>query len=57
MQILFMNLLKENIKISRQNNNDAPQTYIFSIKRYRLLPYTFSETYMTKGINPLSTVF
>lgn len=37
MQILFMNLSKENIKVSRQNNNDAPQTYIFYIKTYRFL--------------------
>ena len=56
-RFFFMNLLKENIKVSRQNNNDAPQTYIFGIKTCRLLPYTFSESYMAIGINPLSTVF
>lgn len=32
MQILFTNLPKENSKVSRQNNNDAPQTYIFEIE-------------------------
>lgn len=57
MQILFMNSPKENIKVSRQNNNDALQTYIFCIKTYRLLSCTFSETYLAKGINPLSRVF
>lgn len=53
----FMNLLKGNIKFSRQNNNNAPHTYIFCIKTCRLLPYTSSEIYMAKGINPLITVF
>lgn len=55
MQSLFRNLPKENIKVSRQNNNDALQTYIICIKTSRLLPYTFSETCVAKGINLLST--
>lgn len=56
-RFFVMNLLKENIKVSRQNNNDAPQTYIFCIRTCRLLPCTFSEIYTAKGINASSTVF
>lgn len=50
LRIFFMNLLKENMTVSRQNNNDTPQTYIFWIKTCRLLPYTLQKSRWQKEL-------